>query len=245
MVDGVGQRQVVFWDFDGTLAVREGTWSTILHEAILAADPSIEVAVDGLAAGLLRGFPDWEAGEPRVYPDAAAWWSAASPVLIRACVGTGVDRRIAENAVVEIPRIYYRPAAWRVMRGALSSLETTARAGLVNVVLSNHAPELPHLIEDLGLGPLVERAITSASLGVEKPNPIMFQSALGLTDAAPDSWMIGDNPITDVAGARAVGMRALLVHHPTGDGRRLTLEDAAQEIIRSLPNAGLTDPARH
>lgn len=241
----MGQRQVVFWDFDGTLAVRDGTWSSILREAILATDSSTRVTIGDLAAGLLRGFPDWETGEPRVYSDAADWWVAASPVLIRACLGAGVDRRIAQSAADEVPHIYYRPADWRVRSGALRSLETTTRAGFVNIVLSNQAPELAQLVEALGFGPFVERTITSASLGVEKPNPVMFRSALRLTDAATDRWMIGDNPITDVAGAEAVGMRALLVHQPNGDGRGLTLEDAAAEVIRSLPSAGSNDVTRH
>ena len=114
---------------------------------------------------------------------------------------------------------------------AVRSLKGTSRAGFTNVILSNHAPELPELVHALGFASLVERTITSASLGVEKPNPVIFQTALRLTRGTPDSWMIGDNPTTDIEGAQAIGMRAVLVHRSITDAPPLTLMDAAAQVI--------------
>ena len=45
-----------------------------------------------------------------------------------------------------------------------------------------------------------------------KPSPGYFDAACRALDAEPSmTWMVGDDLETDVAGARGVGMRAVLV----------------------------------
>ena len=78
-------------------------------------------------------------------------------------------------------------------------------------VLSNHVPELPCLIDGLGLSSLIHRTINSAETGFEKPNPLAFQAALAALDYPSQVWMIGDNVNADVMGAESVGLRAILV----------------------------------
>ena len=55
----VSDERVVFWDFDGTLAERDGMWPNVMYDAILRIDPSSEVSLTCLAAGLQRGFPNY------------------------------------------------------------------------------------------------------------------------------------------------------------------------------------------
>ncbi|MGH7576165.1 MAG: HAD-IA family hydrolase, partial [Longimicrobiales bacterium] len=43
------------------------------------------------------------------------------------------------------------------------------------------------------------------SIGYEKPNPRAFRHVLNAVGPSGPVWMIGDNPIADVAGAAAVG----------------------------------------
>jgi putative hydrolase of the HAD superfamily len=54
-------------------------------------------------------------------------------------------------------------------------------------------------------------AFSSASIGYEKPHPAIFRRALAAIPAAGPVWMIGDNPVADVAGAEALGLPAILV----------------------------------
>lgn len=230
----MGERLVVFWDFDGTLAERLGGWANVLHDALVVNDSPTLPSTDVLAAGLPRGFPDWAPGALRRYPSAAEWWNAASPPLASAYATAGVASGVADEAIAVIPRIYYEPTRWKVADGAHAALTGLLSAGLSNVILSNHAPELPELVAALGFEPLVERTITSASLGAEKPSPEVFYEAMRLTGAAHGSWMIGDNPITDVAGARAVGLNAILVHQGDAVRPSCTVVDAAALVRRSL-----------
>lgn len=85
----------------------------------------------------------------------------------------------------------------------------------------------------LGLDDLIERAITSAVTGYEKPNAAMFDLALELSGRPDRVWMVGDSPSADVDGATVVGIPALLVRSPDGDGHRRTLSEAAEQIRAS------------
>ena len=54
--------------------------------------------------------------------------------------------------------------------------------------------------------------IASGSYGKVKPSPLIFRAALELVGSEPGAaLMVGDSPRDDVAGARAVGMQALLL----------------------------------
>jgi putative hydrolase of the HAD superfamily len=206
-----GTARVVFWDFDGTLAHREGLWSATLESALRLVAPGLGVTATALRPELSVGLP-WHTPDETVPPRTPAeWWSAQRPLFLRAFARAGVPEQIAARAVAEIPTEYYRPGAWALADGAEAALQVAGAAGYRNAILSNHAPELPILVDALGLGPLVDRTITSAAVGAEKPNPLIFRHALDAMSAGPDVWMVGDNPVADVEGAEALGIRAILV----------------------------------
>jgi putative hydrolase of the HAD superfamily len=46
----------------------------------------------------------------------------------------------------------------------------------------------------------------------------MFAAGMARAGQPGVAWMVGDNPVADVAGARAAGMRAILVRHEDGAG---------------------------
>jgi hypothetical protein len=50
--------------------------------------------------------------------------------------------------------------------------------GYSNVILSNHIPELPRIVEELGLSPYLIDCISSANVGYEKPNAKIYEHAL-------------------------------------------------------------------
>jgi putative hydrolase of the HAD superfamily len=78
-------------------------------------------------------------------------------------------------------------------------------------VLSNHVPELPQIVERLGLQEHVEAVLCSADIGAEKPHRQAFEALFARYPSARTGWMIGDSWRGDVCGAQAVGMRAILV----------------------------------
>ncbi len=84
--------------------------------------------------------------------------------------------------------------------------------GAALVVVSNWDVSLHERLAETGLRALVDAAVASAELGLAKPDPGIFRHALELVGADPEaSWHVGDTPEVDVVGARAAGLRPVLV----------------------------------
>lgn len=94
-------------------------------------------------------------------------------------------------------------------------LTTLAAQGWRHVILSNHVPELPALVEALGLGPVVEFVVTSALVGVKKPHPRIYELACTRLGVQPkDCRYVGDGGSSELTGAAAMGMSAVLLRVP-------------------------------
>jgi len=163
--------RVVFWDFDGTLASRDGLWSATLATALLPIAPTLGLTAADFRDELSIGFPWHTPDVARVTQSTTAWWAAQHGLFLRAYRGAGVTPSDAERAIAAIPAEYYRPTAWTVADGAPSALSLTVAAGYRNAILSNHAPELPQLVAALGLNQWIDVTVTSATVGAEKPSP--------------------------------------------------------------------------
>jgi HAD superfamily hydrolase (TIGR01549 family) len=106
----------------------------------------------------------------------------------------------------------YRSAyevAWYTVPGARPLLEAIVGQGLrVAVVTNNVRREQQLKLARCGLTPLVETLVTSEEVGVQKPDPRIFQTALDRVGvSAPDAIMVGDAWATDIEGARRAGVR--------------------------------------
>ena len=126
--------------------------------------------------------------------------------------------------------MYVDARYWTVFDDTRPALQRLRDHGYRNVIVSNHVPELGDLVVRLGLGDLIDDVLTSAVTGYEKPHPGMFEMALELVGHPDRVWMVGDNPVADVAGAEAVGIPAVLVRGAdpaTASG----LEEAVDRIL--------------
>ncbi|MFH8987126.1 HAD-IA family hydrolase [Streptomyces sp. NPDC017940] len=68
---------------------------------------------------------------------------------------------------------------------------------------------------------LVESVIVSGAYGIAKPNPVLFRLALEDLGAADDAetWMVGDNLSTDIAGAQTAGISTVWISHGCAERR--------------------------
>jgi putative hydrolase of the HAD superfamily len=95
---------------------------------------------------------------------------------------------------------------------AAPALRALRAAGLRLVVVSNWDVSLHERLGETGLAPLVDGAVASAPFGAAKPDPAIFAAGLELAGvAASDAWHAGDQLEADVRGARAAGIRPVLV----------------------------------
>jgi putative hydrolase of the HAD superfamily len=100
--------------------------------------------------------------------------------------------------------------------------------GLRLVIASNWDWSLPHWVGEAGLDRLVDGTASSAVAGAAKPASDVFREALRLAEAEPgEALHVGDSLEGDVDGARAAGIRAVLLQR---DGAA----PEGVETIRSL-----------
>jgi 2-haloalkanoic acid dehalogenase type II len=100
--------------------------------------------------------------------------------------------------------------------------------GLRLVVASNWDCSLPEVLEGAGVRSLVDGVVSSAVAGAPKPHPAVFHEALRVAGAAAaEAVHVGDSERNDIEGARAAGVRALLV-------LRHGEPPAGVEVVRSL-----------
>jgi putative hydrolase of the HAD superfamily len=95
---------------------------------------------------------------------------------------------------------------------AAAALTRARAAGLVAGVISNSNGTVRRTLEDHGLAAHVDFVIDSSEVGVEKPDPRIFE--LGLARAGVAAWeaaYVGDLYSVDVLGARAAGLAAVLI----------------------------------
>jgi putative hydrolase of the HAD superfamily len=202
----------LIWDFDGTLGYRDGgMWSGTLREILRDEWPEIDAPVEVLRHFVGRGYP-WHTPEV-AHPELEtpeAWWDALMPVLARALAGVGVPAAEAAVLARQFPARYTALKRWRLFPDVLPALTALAAEGWRHVLLTNHVPELPGIVDHLGLTPHLHSLFNSAQTGYEKPHPQAFRNVLDHIGAADAVWMIGDNPTADVAGAEALGIPAIL-----------------------------------
>jgi putative hydrolase of the HAD superfamily len=100
---------------------------------------------------------------------------------------------------------------------AAPALRDLRARGLRLVVASNWDCSLPQVLDQAGLAPLVDGVVASAVVGADKPAPALFEAALRIAGCtASEAVHVGDSPDRDVGGARAAGIRALLLDRSGG-----------------------------
>jgi putative hydrolase of the HAD superfamily len=113
----------------------------------------------------------------------------------------------------------------------LPALAALRDRGLMLIAVSNWDYALPRVLERCGLDGLLDGTVTSAATGSRKPDPAIFRAALELARCAPDEALhVGDTPEEDVAGARAAGIRPLLIDRDGGSGDISSLEEISEHL---------------
>jgi putative hydrolase of the HAD superfamily len=124
--------------------------------------------------------------------------------------GAGV---VAAPALVEAAAAAYRDTyqtSWREVRGATALLQALRGRARVGIVSNNLTREQHEKLRFCGFDAHLDAVVISEEAGVSKPDPAIFRIALERIGAAADETvMIGDAWRTDIAGARAAGIRAI------------------------------------
>jgi len=149
-----------------------------------------------------------------------------SELIAEGLAGGGVQ--VSGRALAAVTDIILSPDIYaRVMEAdtvlALHALkERGQRLGVVSNTYQRGAILRDQLAE-VGALPYIDVTVFSSEVGLRKPHPALFEVPLAeLGVPAAEAVFVGDSPREDIAGAKAVGMRAVL----TRQYREQTLEGA-------------------
>jgi putative hydrolase of the HAD superfamily len=201
--DGI---ETVFFDAGGVFLHPD--WARV--SAVLAAR-GIALAPERLAQADTRARHDIDTAEQIRASDDAGRWLRYFELTLRAA---GWPDAAAPAAALEALRAEHRRASlWTLVSpDAVTALARLAARGLRRVVVSNGDGRLRRLSAELGLAACFDLIVDSGEVGLEKPDPRVFQLALERSGAAPGSTVhVGDLYHVDVLGARGAGLRAALM----------------------------------
>lgn len=132
----------------------------------------------------------------------------------------GVEEDRLPEATEHLRNEYVTGGLWsHEIEGARKGLRELSDTGVTVGIVSNSDGTIGARLREMeicqvGPGPGVDVRclIDSGQVGVEKPDPRIFDFALDNLDVAPEEiWYVGDTPAFDVVGARRAGMRPILM----------------------------------
>ena len=213
-----GADKVLFWDFDGTLAIPNRAYPWALNEALVSLGYEVPwTLVDRCTNTVIP----WHTGHYR-YPQntGAQWWKDVTrrAEVFYECSGVKPEDYAA---VSEAWRRIMPTYPHTLYDDAVSVLRRCTDMGFTNCVLSNNYPELPDAIRMLGLGEFFTAYFVSGAIGYDKPRTEIYLHALREMGNPETAYMIGDNPVADIKGAKLAGLKTVWVHpndppHPDG-----------------------------
>jgi putative hydrolase of the HAD superfamily len=133
--------------------------------------------------------------------------------------------------------------SWRTVPGAAPLLASLSARGIRTAVVTNNlASEQRSKLQRCGLSGYVDELVTSEEVGVQKPDERIFRVALERVGAtAEEAVMIGDAWSTDIAGARAAGVRPIWLNRsggrsPDPEVEEIASLEPAERVIEIITN---------
>ncbi len=143
---------------------------------------------------------------PELLHDETIWHRFTEEIF----VGMGGPEAIASECATEIEEGWGVSENFELFEDVMPVLEELRKAELRIALVSNGIRDLSEFVAHHRLD--VDAIVDSRSHGRVKPHPTIFQAALAALGVAPwDAVMVGDSLEEDIEGARALGMRAILI----------------------------------
>ncbi len=142
---------------------------------------------------------------------ARSFWSA---YYAQALTDAGVDRPEADLLAAgdALYDWYQRPEQWEPYPEVLEALDRAQAHGLAQGVVSDWGTDLVPILHAHEVTRHLDFVVASAAVGSAKPHPDIFLLALERAELrASDVMYVGDSYVSDVLGARTVGIAPVLI----------------------------------
>ena len=206
--------KAVFFDWFNTLARYEPPREKLHSQAL--RESGIELSPEEIMPGLLAAdsyFFEENANSPveRREPGkrAEVYRRYYNMMLTRA--GVQVDQALLVKIMKRVEELF-KGATFVLFDDVLAILKTLKERKLILGLLTNATRGLVSIHRKLGLEPYLDFVVTSEEAGADKPNPLIFQTALQRAGVeASEVVHVGDQYKLDVVGARGVGINPILI----------------------------------
>lgn len=227
--------QAVFFDIGNTLLYPYPSVSDVCREILVEAGHHRDVEEIDAHMPLVDEYY-----EERFREDETFWTNegATSQVWVGMysllCRQLGIEED-AEELARRVYDAFGEPGRWRAYADVAPAL-TRLRddRGLKLGVISNWDMRLESLLEGLGLASMFDSIISSASVGLHKPDPRIFEMACDALDVPCDEAVhVGDHYYSDIVGSSAVGMTPVLIDRHGSESHHeaiATLDDLERKL---------------
>jgi putative hydrolase of the HAD superfamily len=140
--------------------------------------------------------------------DASEMWSELYALMLEE-VGIDGDRHLIGRAIYDH---FGDGDRWRTYTDVVPVFERLKAEGFRLALVSNWDSRLAKLCFDMGLDRYLDAILSSASIGLIKPDPHIYQVACDRLSVEPHRAVhVGDHYYADVLGARSVGIHPVMI----------------------------------
>ena len=216
----------IFWDFDGTLAYRDGMWSKTLL-SLLQKNNINEVPLEKIKPYLTSGFTwhNFEYSHKKLFKG-KTWYEYYENYFYEILIKTGIEEYSAKKLSKDVINEYMDKTKWFIYDDVIETLEKIIGMEYKNYILSNHVPELKRIVENVGLKDYFCEIYSSANIGYEKPHIKFYEYVLKELNIYKDNCIIiGDSYEADVKGGENIGIKSILVRNENKTGYKWYCKD--------------------
>lgn len=123
-----------------------------------------------------------------------------------------IAKKIAPDLIRLLNEEYFTQGFDYVPDDGISTLKTLKQAGYQLGIITNRQSCIADELDKLALTEFFPNVIVSGQVGVQKPDPAIFDHAISLVKCGAENCVyIGDNYFADVIGARNAGIQPILI----------------------------------
>jgi putative hydrolase of the HAD superfamily len=208
--------EIIYLDMGNTLIYFDGSWQEIRSQSAMAL-------ADFFKSRQYSGI-DWDDFIQRFIQRQQYYYlereenyleTSVENILMTFLDQYGMDDLSPQEITNGLAAMYsVSQAHWHPEDDTIDTLEQLNKMGFRLGIISNAAYSLDveTLIDNFGIRPYFESILISADIGIRKPHPKIFQTALDRCGVQPkNALMVGDTLSADILGAKNAGMAAIWI----------------------------------
>ena len=226
--------KAVFFDVGNTLLFPYPSVSEVCRQVLLEAGHVRDIAAIDEYMPLVDAYY-----EDRYREDDTFWTDEGATNEVWVGMYSLLARKLGlhEDAEELARRVYEefgRPDRWRAYEDVVPALMRLKERGHCLGIISNWDQRLTGVLTGLGIAGLLDTIVSSAEVGLHKPDPRIFELACRRVGVEPrEAVHVGDHHYADVLGASSVGMTPVLIDRfeTPGPGRGIGTLDALEAFL--------------